>query len=286
MKKQVLITGLLLSLCALGCTQDETLELTNNDDSIGCEIDKIEKIIANGLEKDESQISDEGDKIETNMSYDDRLVYYDYIKRNGTDKPRPFIGARGYDVQLDKSSFGLVLKRKGVKCAPYRELIFRMDCEDHNGASYVSGNTGDTNIDSHGNVNFFFCVVPKESAGYGLYKYDRAYVRFFDCEDSSTDNRFYINGMQIPNGYVNETGWGIEEDSNGNIRFYFNLSGRRAVGSFGHSSNTALNGIIYTDDEDNNNRNWYEAPIPEIPDNHKSTFFERCDNNTAIKVNF
>ena len=287
MKKRNLITMVFLSIMTIGCTQDETLEAVSHNDSIINEIKKVETLFAKGTqeEKDESVYPDDGEKIETIMSYEDRLVYYDYLKRNGSDNSiihSPI--SRGWDPS--RPSGGLVLKPKGVRCSPYAELILVMDCEDHREKSYVSGNTGETFVDGNGNVHFFFCIVPSGNSVGGLYEDCQYFARTFDCEDSDTDNRFYYNGYRIANSDVNKERWGIEENEKGNITFFFNCKGTGSgFGRFGESSDPSRNGIIYTDDEDDNNINsygWWAAPLVGYPDN----IFKSIDHNTTMKVYF
>lgn len=178
MKKQILIAGVFLSSLIMGCTQDEALETLSNESSLINEIKKVETLFADNMqkEKDKSAYSDTDEKIETSMSLEDRLVYYDYINRNGVKTPTPPLKTSSRGV-VSTDGFGLVLKPKGIRCTPYDELILVMDCEDHREKSYVSGNTGETFVDGNGNVHFFFCVVPNNlSYGGGLAKQKLIFV--------------------------------------------------------------------------------------------------------------
>lgn len=286
MKKQILIAGVFLSSLIVGCTQDEALDSISNEVSVSNEIKKVETLFAGNIEegKNESEYSDEGEKIETNMSIEDRLVYYDYISRNGiNNKP---IASFSPASRSWAGGSGLVLKPKGVKCFPYDELILYMDCEDHKEKSYTSGNTGETFVDSNGNVHFFFCIVPQSlTYGGGLNQYHTTFKRFFDCEDSDNDNRLYINGIRMQNNIINNTDLGITGDGRGNITFHFNLDGSNndGYGRFGGRNGTdPSEGIIHTDDEDNNNQNSY-SPFVAFP---PSSVFIECNHNTTMKVNF
>lgn len=281
MKKRNLIAGAFLSIMTMGCTQDETLEKMTNDDSISYEIKKVETLFAKGTqeEKDESVYPDDGEKIETIMSYEDRLIYYDYINRN-SEKLEKITPPLNTASRSWTGGSGLVLKPKGVRCYPYDELIFEMDCEDHREKSYVSGNTGETFVDGNGNVHFIFCIVPQAATyGGGLNQFaSNLTTRYFDCEDNNTDNRFYINGYRQVNG-INNYSLGIQEDQKGNITFYFNFKGSRSdnFGRFGKSSDPSRNGVIYTDDEDNNNINSHRPIVVSIPG---------WNNNTLLNVYF
>lgn len=260
MKKQILIAGVFLSSLIMGCTQDEALETLSNESSLINEIKKVETLFADNMqkEKDESAYSNTDEKIETSMSLEDRLVYYDYINRNGIGIPTSSMktASRG---NVPPNGFGLVLKPKGVRCYPYDELILVMDCEDHREKSSVSGNTGETFVDGNGNVHFFFCVVPGDlSYGGGLSEREADFYRFFDCEDSDNDTRLYSNGMRLPRYQLDTCTFGIKGDSKGNVTFYFNLKAAKnpdIYGRFGMGPKSSSKGIIYTDDEDNNNTN-------------------------------
>ncbi|WP_455666160.1 hypothetical protein [Phocaeicola sp.] len=288
MKKRNLITVVFLSIMTIGCTQDEVLETMSNDDSISNEIKKIETLFARNVQekknvsiypddsrKDESVYSDDSEKIETSMSYEDKLVYYDYINRNKLEKTVSNLNPTNRYTGTD----GLVLKPKGIRCFPYDELILVMDCEDHKERSYVSGNTGETFVDGNGNVHFFFCIVPSGMTyGGGLNQFVWDTTRYFDCEDSNNDNRFYLNGYRLANGLTNSS-LGIQEDDRGNITFYFNFAGSSSdgFGRFGTSSDPSRNGVIYTDDEDDNNANTYHPLIISRPD---------WNHNTLLNVYF
>lgn len=264
MKRQILLLGVFLSSLIIGCTQDEALESISNESDFSNEIKKVETLFESNMqeEKDESAYSDEGDKIEASMSYEDRLVYYDYINRNGSEKPTPPLKTTSRSWT---GGSGLVLKAKGVRCYPYDELILVMDCEDHKEKSYVSGNTGETFVDSNGNVHFFFCIVPRNISYGGLNEDIATFKRFFDCEDSDNNTRMYINGYRMNDVTLNEFDLGLKGDGKGNITFFFAPPSNRndGFGRFGESSNATRNGIIYTDDEDDNNIN-YVGPIQGI----------------------
>ena len=298
--KKTLITCAILSLGMISCQNDEFNSMPE-ENSLNQEIKKIEYLFEEGMEKEEFIYQEGNTKVETSMSFEDRLIYYDYIKRNGIkdDYMGPTTRAT-----YDESTYGLILKGTGVSCGTGRELKFRMDTEDNNNQSYITGNVGDTYIDSQGNVYFVFCIVPINSITFPatiLYKTDLSqtgsFSRFFDCEDSGTDNQFYVNGKEVSRSYVNSTNWGITESSNGNVTFYFyNISGNSGHskgegghGVFGHTTSnpSTRNGIIHTDDEDNNNINSYSsnAPSPE-PDRYIKNYFTEYGVDSSIKVFF
>lgn len=253
------------------------------ESTLNQEIKKIEYLMEEGAIKQES-IYQEGDtKIETSMSFEDRLVYYDFLKRNDGKLKNEYTGPTRANT-YNEETFGLVLKSPNLSCAPYRELIFVMDCEDSNSKSYTSGNTGQTFVDSNGNVNFFFCIIPASNMANGLHKLERGYARYFDCEDHNTNNAFYVNGLRIDNSYVNNTKWGITENSSGNITFYFINNGIGSTG-FGHKTGSN-NGIIYTDDEDDDNTNQWIVPIPHSLESMRSFYLGEYERNSEIKVHF
>ena len=157
MKKTIFI-GAILSLGMISCQNDEFNSMIE-ENTLNQEIKKIEYLMEEGAIKEES-IYQEGDtKIETSMSFEDRLVYYDFLKRNDGKVKNDYTGPTRSST-YNEDAFGLVLKSPNLSCSPNRELILVMDCEDSNWQSYTSGNTGSTFVDSNGNMNFFFCIIP------------------------------------------------------------------------------------------------------------------------------
>lgn len=282
MKKTILI-GAILSLGMMSCQNDEFNSMIE-ESTLNQEIKKIEYLMEEGAIKEES-IYQEGDtKIETSMSFEDRLVYYDFLKRNAGQVRNEYTGPTR-STTYNEETFGLVLKSSSNQnCGIYRELILVMDCEDNNSQSYTSGNTGQTFVDSNGNVNFFFCIIPASNITNGLHKIDKGFARYFDCEDHNTNNAFYVNGLRINNSYVNGTKWGITENSSGNITFYFINNGIGSIG-FGHKTGSN-NGIIYTDDEDDDNTNQWIVPVPMSLDAMRSFYLGEYEKNSEIKVHF
>lgn len=298
--KKAFITCAILSLGMISCQNDEFNSMVE-ENSLNQEIKKIEYLFEEGMEKKES-IYQEGDiKTITQMSYEDKLVYFDYIKRNGIKDDYTGPTSR---ATYDESTFGLIPKGAGVSCGAARELRFRMDNEDGSSQSYITGNVGDTYIDNRGNVNFVFCIVPKNSIVFPamiLHKTDLSqtgsFSRFFDCEDDGTENLYYVNGEKVSRSFINSTNWGITEDSNGNVTFYFYhvpgvsgySKGEGGHGVFGHITSNAStrNGIIHTDDEDSSNINSYSSNAPSIePDRYIKNYFTEYGVDSSIKVFF
>lgn len=283
MKKTILI-GTILSLGMTSCQNDEFNSIIE-ENTLNQEIKKIEYLMEDGAIKEESTYQEGDTKIETSMSFEDRLVYYDFLKRNDGKVKNEYTGPTRSST-YNEEAFGLVLKTPYLSCSPNRELILVMDCEDSNSKSYTSGNTGQTFVDSNGNVNFFFCIIPASNITNGLHKIDKGFARYFDCEDSNTNNAFYVDGWRIDNAYVNGTKWGITENSSGNITFYFkNTNWGSGSTGFGHRT-SSNNGIIYTDDEDNNNTNQWIVPTPYSLDAQRSGVLGEYEKNSEIKVHF
>ena len=281
--KRTILTSTFSLFCIISC-QNNDLESITDEAVFNQEVNKIEKEWEEGIEKTETLYSPGDTKNEYSMSYEDRLVYFDFLKRNkGVNLDRYTGPTRS--ATYNESVFGLVLKAANVPCSPYREFVFIMDCEDSRSASYTSGNTGATFVDSNGNVQFFFCIVPVANMTNGLYKKENTFIRYFDTEDSNTNNGYYIDGIKSNSQYLNATNWGITKDNNGNIAFYF-LNNNWGSGStgFGHKTGSN-NGIIYTDDEDDDNVNSWHAPFPYGPTGPTELFSE-CSNNTGLKVHF
>lgn len=280
MKKELLMC-IISSLGMISCQNDELDSMP--DELITREINKIETEWKEGVIKEENVRTGE-EKVETSMSYEDRLIYFEFLSRNNGHIIDDYTGPTR-TATYDESKFGLVLKAQSVSCAPYREFRFVMDCEDDDTTSYTSGNTGATYVDSDGNMNFIFCVIPVANMTNGLYKKDNTYTRFFDTEDSNTNNQYFVNGIRTDSQFLNSTNWGITKDSNGNITFYF-LNGNWGSGTtgFGHKTGSN-NGIIYTDDEDDDNTNKWNVPTPLAPESGLGLFTE-YEKNTGIKVHF
>lgn len=84
--------------------------------------------------------------------------------------------------------------------------------------------------------------------------------------------------------------FGIKGDSKGNVTFYFNLKPGKysdIYGRFGNSSNQSSNGIIHTDDEDNNNTNsgaWTQGGVINIT--YPDYIFPIYNHNTSMNVHF
>lgn len=282
--KKTLITCAILSLGMISCQNDEFNSMPE-ENSLNQEIKKIEYLFEEGMEKEEFIYQEGNTKVETSMSFEDRLIYYEFLKRNNGNIATEYTGptrANTYNEEV----FGLVLKSPNLSCSPYRELQFIMDCEDSNWKSYTSGNTGSTFVDSNGNMNFIFCIIPASNIANGLHKIENGYARSFDCEDHNTHNVYYVNGMRADKSYVNNTKWGITEDGSGNIVFYFkNTNWSSGSTGFGHKTGSN-NGIIYTDDEDDDNANAWIVPTPHSLDSQRSGVLGEYEKNSEIKVHF
>lgn len=65
----------------ISCQNDELNSIVE-ESTLNQEIKKIEFLMEEGAVKEEIQYSPEATKTETSMSYEDRLIYFDFIKRN------------------------------------------------------------------------------------------------------------------------------------------------------------------------------------------------------------
>lgn len=169
-------------------------------------------------------------------------------------------------------------------CGNYKELTIHMDCEDSRDGSYVSGNVGDTSVDSNGNVDFQFCLTESnrfypggvlllDQTGGVTVNSRNILVRRHDTEDSHGSNNVFGNHHKyyydaaISNGYTNVRNdnailaWGFPSG----VQYF-------PAPQFGPSGiqygllvmEPASTGIIYCDDEDSKNGNWaqeYEGGV-------------------------
>ena len=166
-------------------------------------------------------------------------------------------------------------------CGTYKELTLYIDAEDTRQNSKTDGNVGDSFVDGNGNIHFKFCLT--EANRYypgGVFlvshiNYSQSnnatmtvMVRYHDCDDKNPDNKVidstdpYYNHIQRLQGYtvVNDNAalawafpavpwpqWSLMPPMGPkNYIKYGLLSG----------GPRAINGNIYIDDEDSNNKNW------------------------------
>lgn len=164
-------------------------------------------------------------------------------------------------------------------CGNYKELTVKLDCEDSREASSITGNVGDSNVDSNGNVEMKFCLT--ESNRFypgGVLLVDhinyRPYatgtmsilVRHHDTEDSSGDNTVsggndrYYSRETISNGHTKVSqgdailAWAFPCTGS----YYYPLP---PIGPSGIQygllvMEQASTGQIFCDDEDKRNQNW------------------------------
>lgn len=173
---------------------------------------------------------------------------------------------------------GVVGVFKVGSCGSYKELIIHMDCEDNRDGSYVSGDVGDTSVDSNGNVDFRFCLT--ESNRFypgGVLLVDQVdgstvnsywiFVRRHDTEDSKGSNSVYGNHAQYNSDVAISNGFTKLSRDNAIMAWGFPTSNSYypyPPYGFGPSGinyglllvDFASTGIIYCDDEDSKNGNW------------------------------
>ena len=188
-------------------------------------------------------------------------------------------------VSLRSTSF---LDRKvGVfkvsTCGNYPEIIYSMDCEDNNGATYITGNVGATYVDNNKNVVFHFCVVGLNNYGGGALnlttkgssiaynfddflpytsgrffdpRYEIRIRRYHDNEDSKTNNHFLKEQYSVNKTVSND---GSFFGSNTVLEWVFPQSTQASLPfSYGVIANNATSNMIYIDDEDSSNTNFAE----------------------------
>jgi hypothetical protein len=250
----------------LSCKK-ETLSVS---DSNIRELEKIETMYTEGVEKTERFLLQDEIKIETSASDE----YMSEILRL----------SRRTDFEKNKSSkssdrVGVIIDYNG-SCGSYDLLAVTMDCEDSGNENSHSGWIGGNVVNA--NVVLKFCLVPKsafQSSKY--YKYavlslDYGWVdmieRYFDNEDGASINNVKLNGVILTADEIyEELGGGIVQNNNTQLCFYvYDQDPQNGAESFPDLSigdygvfgyfGTGPKGYIYTDDEDTRNANaeWYE----------------------------
>lgn len=163
-------------------------------------------------------------------------------------------------------------------CGSSPEVMFGMDNEDHNEASSVSGWVGKDSVDGSGNTKFYFCRVSgynfaslqgfsSARTNYAVLRLGAScppgsvpFGRYFDNEDDNNKN--FWSGNISPSTNIGNTWMRFcLFKGDGSIR----ASGLPSLGfeygvfagsTFGFADNW---GNIFTDDEDHNNANSYDA---------------------------
>lgn len=171
-------------------------------------------------------------------------------------------------------------------CGSYKELMVHIDCEDSREDSGTWGNVGASRVDGNGNVDLQFCLTSANryypggvflvdhinySMGFtqGYYSYVRnmaVFVRHHDTEDNKPSNyaRSTDDFYNIKENYSGYTQIGTDVTLAWGFPAEFALC---ELGSVYHpggidygllTPEAAATGGIYFDDEDNNNKNWFQ----------------------------
>ena len=193
MKEKLLILGAMVALCC-SCAGNSVLLDTESE--------------LNGLNNEYElgtlEVSDNGLKCETLGDEDSIQVLKDnYIAE--------IMGRM--EVAKEKvmrTAYGATSPRVGVfrvgSCGNYKYLSIKIDCENGNSKTSVSGNVGDTYVDGGDNMRLEFCMV---DAGFrypgGVFLFEdvpletMTLVRYHDTEDGGhqslwSDDPFYRDG--------------------------------------------------------------------------------------------
>jgi len=256
MKEKLLVLGAIVALC-YSCAGSSVLLDTESE--------------LNGLNNEYElgilEASDNGLKCETSGDEDSiQMLKDNYIAE--------IMGRM--EVAKEKvmrTAYGSASPRVGVfrvgSCGNYKYLSIKIDCENGNSKTSVSGNVGNTYVDGGDNMRLEFCMV---DAGFrypgGVFLFEDVplesftVVRYHDSEDGGhngvwSDDPNYSDVMHIS---------GMSKlDSNAtlawNIDRNMNKWGDIPMGPVGInygviSLPTMASGNLYFDDEDHNNKNW------------------------------
>jgi hypothetical protein len=215
-------------------------------------------------------------------TYDSASVMH-YPQCNGTNTGDLVLTQRdieGAAIAYGQTNFvGVIPAANGCPTsAP--EVRINMDNEDRNEASYVSGWVGGTQRDGNGNLRFVFCRVGADQfralnsvsssrSNYAVLRLSGRcpadsveFERQFDNEDNNNANN--SSGVLWPSVMNNNTrmrfclfrggssyGTGLPD-----LGFDYGVF---AESNFGFTTTSGGTGVIYSDDEDNNNANAYYA---------------------------
>lgn len=286
MKEKLLILGAMVALCC-SCAGNSVLLDTESE--------------LNGLNNEYElgtlEVSDNGLKCETLGDEDSIQVLKDnYIAE--------IMGRM--EVAKEKvmrTAYGATSPRVGVfrvgSCGNYKYLSIKIDCENGNSKTSVSGNVGDTYVDGGDNMRLEFCMV---DAGFrypgGVFLFEdvpletMTLVRYHDTEDGGhngvwSDNPNYYDVMHISGMSKLDSNATLAWNINRNMTKWGDIPVGPAGINYGVIAPAEMaSGNLYFDDEDHNNKNWAQVWLG--PQNqyepHGTYYGVQLDRNTRYHV--
>jgi hypothetical protein len=273
MKKITIISIIIIGIIIYSCKKEE--DIINNN-TVTNKIAKIETLYQNGNIKNESKHLKNG-KEETIA--DDSEI--DSVRNIVESEINEFI-ERNPETKGD----GYVGVIKVETCMGYDEFDIRIDTEDDDAESWISGSIGSCSIDGNKNITLRFCLVPKmyferlsnKIGSYAVLQVspkidytDKTITRYIDAEDDNNQSYFVYNGVVYnPNQLAYQLVAPTYLTNVGNIYMQFiyyeesetgamdlpTINAQLNYGVFGTLKNKP-HGEIYTDDEDDSNDNYF-----------------------------
>ena len=202
-----------------------------------------------------------------------------------------------------RTAYGATSPRVGVfrvgSCGNYKYLSIKIDCENGNSKTSVSGNVGDTYVDGGDNMRLEFCMV---DAGFrypgGVFLFEdvpletMTLVRYHDTEDGGhngvwSDDPNYYDVMHISGMSKLDSNATLAWNINRNMTKWGNIPVGPAGINYGVIAPAEMaSGNLYFDDEDHNNKNWAQVWLG--PQNqyepHGTYYGVQLDRNTRYHV--
>mgnify|MGYP000532809591 CR=1 FL=1 len=281
MKKQIIVGLSFLLFVTVSCnneSEDLFIQQNNEISTQVAELSEQYNVINDQNEwkpnkiYDESFVKQEGvdddlPKIETLYPGDFKEELREQLE-NEFSKTNSYIRNKGRLVGVFKNG----------SCGSFKTLEVFMDCEDHKEQSYIEGFTGDSDIDSNGNVCLRFCVIDaawfqqQSKYTYGVLRLSAdlptemgSFIRKFDNEDDNCKNQVLLDGVEMSNRNKPWTyGW-CKFGMNTELAFYFYEDSKFDAGplpvldiSYGVLGRVPgkKQGKIFIDDEDSDNANY------------------------------
>ncbi len=261
--KTKFILVILSSFLFTFCSKDKDMEPQSQTEQIS----KIETSYKDGDVKIETVYQEGCNKIETTLSPE---LLAEYIANNEAS-----ISKQTSHLKSGTNLFGVF--NYSYACGTYPTLIIKMDSEDNNCSTSISGDCGFSRISNNTakDVYLQFCVVSgdylfnNKQDSYSVLSLGSStptngFYRLLDNEDGSNNNITTLNGSAISSYGLCTFG------VNTGLYFYSYMASSTATtwdwpvipnlqeyGVLGTNSRTSYKGWIYSDDEDNNNANRY-----------------------------
>lgn len=269
-----------------GCKKDISLTKT---EELTSQVQKIETIYKDGDIKNEFLYVEGAKKIETS---DDASIIEE-LKNASTQrlyKQTTRLKTLGYDAAVFKSS----------NCKTANLQIF-LDNEDSNNNTHITGWVGSSYKDSKGNLTLNFCACNSNqftnlsTSDFGILQIDWANVNFdddyiskiehyIDCEDTRNANKAYFNGASVVNTdklfptKITDNAilhWIIFKQKDDGVTSLPYTSIADTYGVLGDLNKDWV-GFIYSDDEDNKNRNYIKYNDLSATDDNVPFLIDLC----------